>query len=100
MGLVAQATQQLEAERVQKLEAEQKAQLSAQNDEQHVSQIHSAMIAEVDKIRRDAEASRIAASDQVRTVVATAERSLSDASVTNLLLQGQVEQLVREKAEA
>ena len=95
MGIVAQATQQTEAEKVQKLEAEQKAKLSAQNAEQHVSQMQSAMIAEVDRIRRDAEASQNVASEQVRTIV-----GLSDASVTNLFRQGKVEQLVKEKAEA
>ena len=100
MGLVAQAFQQIETERVQKLEAEQKAKLSAQNAEQHVSQMQSAMIAEVDRIKRDAEAFQTAASEQVRTVVATAERRLSDASVTNSFLQGQIEQLEKEKAEA
>ena len=37
MGLVAQATQQIESERILKLEAEQKAKLAAQNAAQHVS---------------------------------------------------------------
>ena len=97
MGIVAQATQQTEAERVQKLEAEQKAKLSAQNAEQHVSQMQSAMIAEVDRTKRDAEASQTAASEQVRTVVATAERRLSDESVANSFLQGHIEQLEKQK---
>ena len=82
------------------MEAEQKAQLTAQSADQQLSQMHSVMFAEVDKIRRDAEAFQNSASEQVRTVAATAGRRLSDASVSNLLFQGQVEQLVKEKAEA
>ena len=44
MGLVAQATQQIETERIQKLEADQKAKLSAQNAEQHVSFMQTAIM--------------------------------------------------------
>jgi hypothetical protein len=100
MGLVAQATQQIESERILKLEAEQKAKLAAQNAAQHVSFMQNAMNVEVERIKREAEASQTAASQHVQTVVTTAERRLSDASATNMFLQGQVEQLRKEKAEA
>jgi len=87
MGLVAQATQQIEAERVQKLEAEQKAKLAAQNAEKHVSLMQNAMNAEVDRIKREAEASQASASQHVHAVVTTAERRLPDASAANQFLQ-------------
>ena len=100
MGLVAQATQQIESERILKLEAEQQAKLAAQNAAQHVSFMQNAINVEVERIKRGAEASRASASQHVHAVVTTAERRLSDASAANHFLQGQVEQLQKEKAEA
>ena len=100
MGLVAQATQQTESEGILRLEAEQQAKLAAQNAAQHVSFMQNAMNVEVDRIKREAEASQASASQHVHAVVTTAERRLSDASAANQFLQGQVEQLQKEKAEA
>ena len=62
--------------------------------------MQSAMNAEVERIKREAEAFQTAASQHAQTVVTTAERRLSDASATNVFLQEKVEQLRKEKAEA
>ncbi len=100
MDLVAQATQRIESERILKLEAEEKAKVTAQQAAQHVSFAQQAMNMEVERIKREAEASAASASQHVHAVVTTAERRLSDASAANQVLQGQVEQLQKEKAEA